>query len=934
VWGLLENHKNVLNSFATKICLIIITIMLTSILATKLFAPRQRPKSVPRPELLQRLNEALYGRLTLISAPAGFGKTTLASQWITKSGYPHAWLSLDKSDSDPSRFLIYVISAFAKIIPNVGAGLIERLHSPQPPSYESVLIALINNILASINEPVIFVLDDYHVLDSPAIDRIVEFLLEHQPPQMHLVITTREDPSFSFAYLRARGELTEIRIADLRFTAEEIAIFLNESMGLNLSTDDVNTLEARTEGWIASLQMVAISMRGHEDIAGFLRSFTGSHRFILDYLVEEVLHKQADYIQEFLYQTSILERFNASLCNQITEREDSQEILETLERQNLLIIPLDDERQWYRYHHLFADVLNTYAKQKIPERVSHCQQLASEWYEAQGYKSEAIHYAHAAKDDERVADLLELSWPAIFNGFKPSTWLGWVRTLPDDMVKLRPILSAGYAWVLLDEREVDEVEDRLRDAEHWLDTPNSFDEDSTLPVIANKVNYASLPSTIAGGYAYLSHVLGDAEGTIEHALRALELLPEDDHYNRGLMGMFLGMGYWTMGKLTLAYDAFENSVASLKRSSHLHFQIVSMVRLAEIRMAQGRLHDALIIYNESLHTASSTPEAHIPKKDAFIPGTVDLYAGLSELYRKRGDLETAQQLADTGLALNRQTIYSTSRDRLAMAMVHIQIGLGDFERGLTLLREVEQHSQQKSIFVRYPIPAMRAYIWLLQGKLDDALDWAKKTELSYDDELSFRYEFNYLTLVRVLIVLYQRRQIDRAIDEAQHLLTGLLNLARDEERTDSIIEILILQSIVYQVQGDNQTALDILGDVIKLAEPEGYTQVFVNEGDPMRQLLSMCLLQTDDSNYLTQLLQAFHQSDDETEPNQLLIEPLSDRELDVLRLIADGYTNQAIADELFIALSTVKKHVNNIYGKLNVANRTQAIKRAHELNIL
>lgn len=908
--------------------------MVTSILATKLFAPRQRPKSVPRPQLIQRLNEALYGKLTLISAPAGFGKTTLASQWIMESGYRHAWLSLDKSDSDPSRFLMYVISAFERIIPNVGAGLLDRLQSPQAPSYESILTALINNILVSINDPFIFVLDDYHVLESSTIDRIVEFLLEHQPPQMHLVITTREDPSFSFTRLRARGELTEIRIADLRFTAEEIATFLNESMGLNLSVDDISTLEARTEGWIASLQMVAISMQERDDIAGFVRSFTGSHRYILDYLVEEVLHQQADYIQEFLYQTSILERLSASLCNHITARDDSQEILETLERQNLLIIPLDDDRQWYRYHHLFADVLSTYARQKIPERVHHCQQLASEWYEAQGDKSEAIHYAHIAKDNERVADLLELSWPAIFNGFKPSTWLGWVRTLPDEIVKLRPILSAGYAWVLLDELEIDEVEDRLRDAERWLDTPDGLDEDGESPVIVNTVNYESLPSTIAGGYAYLSHVLGEAQGTIDHALRALALLPEEDHYNRGLMAMLLGMAYWTMGDLSFAFEAFEQSVASLNRSNHLHFQIVSMVRLADIRIAQGQLHNALTIYNESLHTASVTPETYTPQKDAFIPGTVDLYIGLSDFYRKRGDLDTAQQHVDTGLALSHQTIYSTSRDKLAIAMVRIQIGRGDFERAMILLREAEQYSQQQSTFVRHPIPTMQAYIWLLQGKLDNALNWAKKAGLSYDDDLSFRHEFTYLTLARVLIAISQKQKTDTALNEAEHLLNGLLNLAQDEGRADSIIEILILLSIVHQTQGDNQASLDVLGDALKLAEPEGYIQVFVDEGEPLRQLLSMCLLQYDESEYITRLLHAFQPSGDETESNQLLIEPLSERELDVLKLIAEGYTNQAIADALFIALSTVKKHVNNIYGKLNVANRTQAIKRAHELTLL
>lgn len=913
--------------------------MLNSILATKLFVPRQRPQSVARSQIIQRLNGALYERLTLISAPAGFGKTTLASQWLIESGHPHAWLSLDKSDSDPERFLAYVVAALETIMPAVGEGLIERLQSPQSPSYESILTILINNILVSTNDPFIFVLDDYHVLESPAVDQIVEFLLEHQPPQMHLVITTREDPPLSLARLRARGELTEIRIADLRFTTEEMTAFLNESMGLNLSAEDISTLEARTEGWIASLQMAAISMQEHDDVSGFLRSFTGSHRFILDYLIEEILQQQADHIREFLYQTSILDRLNASLCAKITGRDDTQIILETLERQNLLIIPLDDERQWYRYHHLFMDVLYTYASQKLPEQTYRCQQLASEWYEEQGAKSEAIRYAHSAKDHERVADLLELSWPAIFNGFKPATWLGWVRTLPEEMVKHRPVLSAGYAWVLLDEQEVDEVEDRLRDAEYWLDDPQKTSAGNGTPIIVNDSEFASLPSTIAGGYAYLSHILGNAQGTINYAIQALELLPEDDHYNRGNMAMFLGMGYWTIGKLALAYDAFTISVSSLHRADHLHFQIVGMVRLADIHMAQGQLHTALTMYKKALQLSSPMSETPITgsKDDPFIAGTVNLYVGLSELYRKRGNLETAQNFANTGFTLSSQTIYSSNQSQLSVVMARIQIGLGNFDSALSLLREAEQHNQQKSILILHPITAMRTYIWLLQGKLESAVNWAEEIGLSAQDSPSFRHEFAYLTLARILIGHYRIQQTDTVIDEAKHLLESLLNLAQDEGRTDSIIEILILQSIANMEQGDNTIALDTIQQALNLAEPEGYVQVFVDEGEPMRQLLSMCLLQDGDANYLPHLLKAFNQYDDEpaiSDPNQLLIEPLSDRELDVLKLISDGYTNQAIADELFIALSTVKKHVNNIYGKLNVANRTQAVKRSSELNIL
>ncbi len=916
-------------------------LMLNSILATKLFVPQQRHDAVSRSILLQRLAHAVNGKLTLISAPAGFGKTTLASQWIKQSGYSHTWLSLDKSDSDPTRFLTYLISSLEEILPEVGGGLIARLSSPQPPPHEIILTTLINNILRATDQTFIFVIDDYHVLDSSAIDNLLEFFIEHQPPQMHLVITTREDPSFSLARLRARGELIEIRIADLRFTTEEIINFFDSIPNLNLSTDDISTLEARTEGWIASLQMAAISMQRHDDLAGFLESFSGSHRFILDYLMEEVLEHQTSDVVEFLLQTSFLDRLSGSLCDAVTDKTNSQNMLEMLEHNNMLIVPLDDERHWYRYHHLFADVLTAHANKTLSEQMRRYQLRASKWYEEQGLKHEAIQYAHNAKDHHRVADLLELSWPAIFNGFKPATWLGWVQTLPDEMVKTRPVLSAGYAWVLIDERHLDDVENRLRDAKRGLDSSIGKKHDDVLPIIVNETEFASLPSTIAGGYAYLSHMRGDAPATIRHAHQALDLLPKYDHYNRGIIALFLGMGYWEIGKLTSAYAAFMKSTESLKRANHIHFQIVSLVLLADVNMAQGRLHDAQKMYTTALNLATSDATKYDKGNEAnsFIPGTINLYAGLSELNRKRGDLKTAQDYVDKGLALRNQTVFSAGTYRLAVEMALIQIGNREFANALTILDELNDHNQQGTAFTRHRLTAFRAYINLLQGKLDKALECAKHADLSAKDIITFSQEFEYLTLARVLIALYAEQKTETAIEEAYQIIENLLGLAQEESRTDSIIELLISKAIIYQVQDKTTPALNTIEEALQLAVPEGYVQVFVDSGQPVRQLLSKMLTLGGDVDYVRHLLQVMSNADtsDKSQtvvPNQLLIEPLSNRELDVLQLIINGHTNQAIADELVIALSTVKKHVNNIYGKLNVANRTQAIKRARELNIL
>jgi LuxR family transcriptional regulator, maltose regulon positive regulatory protein len=447
----------------------------TSILATKLYLPRLRPNVVSRPRLLERLNDGLHRKLTLVSAPAGFGKTTLISEWVKRIERPTAWLSLDEGENDPARFLAYLVAALQTIAANIGEGVLDVLQSSQPPPPEAILTALLND-LTTIRDHFVLVLDDYHVIDAKPIDQALTFLLDHLPPQMHLVITTREDPQLPLARLRGRGQLTELRAADLRFTRFEAAAFLNQVMGLSLSAEDIAALEDRTEGWIVGLQLAALSMQGHQDIAGFIRAFAGDHRYIVDYLVEEVLQRQPEPVRSFLLQTSILDRLSGPLCDAVTGQEEGNVRLEALERGNFFVVPLDDKRHWYRYHHLFAEVLAAHLMEEQPDQVSTLHRRASAWYERHGSPSDAIRHALAAEDFGRAADLVELAVPAMRQNRQEATVLGWLKALPGELVRIRPVLSVHYAGTLLVSGELEGVEARLQDAEQWLDTKTDMGE--------------------------------------------------------------------------------------------------------------------------------------------------------------------------------------------------------------------------------------------------------------------------------------------------------------------------------------------------------------------------------------------------------------------------------------------------------------------------
>jgi LuxR family maltose regulon positive regulatory protein len=930
--------------------------MPTSILATKLYLPRLRPNAVSRPRLLERLNEGLQRKLTLIAAPAGFGKTTLVSAWVAGCDRQVAWLSLDAGENDPTLFLTYLVAALQTIAPTIGEGVLGVLQASQPPPTEAILVALLNEI-TTLPDHFVLVLDDYHLIDAKPVDIALTYLVEYLPPQMHLVIATREDPDLPLARLRARGHLTELRATDLRFTASEAAAFLNQAMGLNLSAEDIAALEDRTEGWIAGLQLAALSMQGHQDVAGFIRAFAGDHRYIVDYLVEEVLQRQPEPVRRFLLQTSILDRLHGPLCDAVTGQEEGNARLEALERGNFFVVPLDDRRYWYRYHHLFAEVLSAQLLAEQPDQVATLHRRASAWYEQHGSAADAIRHALEACDFERAAGLVELAVPAMGRNRQEATVLGWLRALPDELVRARPVLSVHYAGALLLHGELEGVEARLRDAERWLDTTTDMGElalaSSAEMVVVDEVEFRGLPGMIAIYRAAIALALGNVADTMTYARRALDLAPPDDHHRRGSAAGFLGLAYWTRGDLEAAHRSYAECMALVQRSGHLSDAIGCSLALADIRISQGRLREAMSTYERGLQLAT---EQSAP----VLRGAADMHVGMSELHRERDDLHAATQHLLRSKELGEHTGLPQNRYRWCVAMARILATQGDLDGALDLLYEAERLYMGDFFPNVRPIAAWKTRVWVAQGKLAEALDWAREHGLSVSDDLSYLCEFEHITLVRVFLARSKSDRADRSMLEAMELLERLLQAAEEGERTGSIIEILVLQALANLLQGDISAALVPLERALTLAEPQGYIRMFVDEGPPMAVLLarlhehSRKRPRAASTNvplaYLERLLALLRgervqegtspaatsstSSPSAPAPARPLLDPLTERELEVLRLIAAGLSNRAIAARLVLALSTVKSYVNTIYGKLQVESRTQAVARARALHLL
>lgn len=903
---------------------------MTTILATKLYLPRLRPNVVSRPRLFERLNAGLDRNLTFISAPAGFGKTTLISAWVRGIERPTAWLALDERDNDPARFLAYLVAALQTIAANLGEGVSSLLQSNQPPPPEAFLTALLNEISA-LPDPFVLVLDDYHVIDGEPIDLALTYLVEHLPPQMHLVIATREDPHLPLARLRAQDHLTELRAADLRFTPSEAAAFLTQVMGLSLSAADIARLSDRTEGWIAGLQLAALSLQGHQDVSGFIRAFAGDHRYIVDYLVAEVLQRQPEPVRHFLLQTAILDRLSGSLCDAVTGQQEGDERLEALERGNFFVVPLDDRRHWYRYHHLFAEVLHTHLLAEQPDLIAVLHRRASAWYEQHDSVADAIRHALAAEDFERAADLIERALPAMQRSRQDATLLGWLKALPDELIRFRPVLSVGYAYGLLSSGKFEAVEARLRDAERWLDTAADTSEhaltSSAKMVVVDQEGFRRLPAFIAVYRAAHAQALGDVPTTIKYARKLLDLSPEEDHLGRGAATALLGLASWTSGDLETAHQAFADGMARVQMAGNLSDAISGAIALAEIRMVQGRLHEAMRTYERAVQLATKQGEP-------VLRGTADLYVGMSELQREHNDLHAAMQHLLRSKELGEHTGLPQNRSRWYVAMARIKETQGDLDGALDLLHEAE-HLYLRDFFPNVrPIAALVTRVWVAQGRVGEALGWAREQGLSVSDNLSYLREFEHITLARVLLARAKSDRAGRSIDEAAGFLERLLRAAEAGERTGSVIEILVLQALAHQARGDIPAALVPLERALTLAEPEGYVRLFVDEGLPLAALLEAAAKQRIAPQYVRHLLTAFGSTSESPPVKPRLIEPLSERELEVLRLLRTDLDGPDIARELVVSLNTVRTHTKNIYSKLGVNNRRAAVLRAEELDLL
>jgi LuxR family maltose regulon positive regulatory protein len=908
----------------------------TPLLETKVYVPRPRPDLVPRPRLSERLDRAATSKLMLVSAPAGFGKTTLLAEWLatgpaaSKEERAVAWLSLDQGDNDSATFWTYVIAALRTAAPGVGGDALALLQAGHPPPTQTLLTTLLND-LGALASDVVLVLDDYHVIEARDVRDEMAFLLDHVSSRLHLVIASRADPALPLARLRARGELVEVRAAELRFTADEAAAYLNETMGLELAAGEVAALEGRTEGWIAALQLAALSMQGRDDVAGFIAGFAGDDRYVVDYLVEEVVQRQSEQVQAFLLQTSILGRLSGPLCDAVTGQDGGKAMLGGLDRGNLFVVPLDDRRQWYRYHQLFADVLQARLLDEQPGMVPDLHRRASDWYEQHGERAVAVRHAMAAEDFDRAADLLELAIPAWGRERQETMLRGWLEMLPDEIFHDRPVLSIGYVGARMSTGEIEGIDPHLRNVERWLDAASGWLEGSaprpTGMVVMDDAEFRRLPGWVEVYRAGQALVRGDPATTVRFGREALGLLSADDHLGQGAATALMGLAAWGSGDLETAHEAYAKCMTSLERAGHVSDVLGCAIALADIQQVQGRLGAAMRTFEQSLQLAAGRD---VP----VLRGTADMYVGISTILRERGDLEAARQYLLRSQELGEHIGLPQNPYRWRVAMARVLEADGDLEGAIGLLDEAERvYAGDFSPNVR-PVPAVRARAWILQGRVDEALAWARDEGLSFDDDLSYLREFEHVTLARALLARHERARAHDSLGEATRLVERLLRAAEDGHRTGSVIEILVLQALALHLSGDLPAALVALERALTLAEPEGYARIFVDEGPALAPLLKAAAKQGIAASYVGRLLTALAGTAERAPDQGRLIEPLSDRELVVLRQLGSDLDGPDIARELIVSLNTVRTHTKNIYAKLGVNSRRAAVRRAEELDLM
>ena len=927
------------------------------LLATKLHVPRTQPGYVPRRRLVEALGEGLARGRVLVCAPAGFGKTALLADWARGGGRQSdgqqsggqqgggrqvAWLGLDAGDSDPARFWRYAIAALDRARP----GLARRVGPPPPHSFDGLVTALINELAADPGpDEVLLVLDDYHLVDSGPVHESVAFLLENLPPSLQVVVSGRADPPLPLARLRARGQLAELRAADLRFTPEEAAALLGEATGAGLPGAAVAALVARTEGWAAGLQLAGLSLRGHADPAGFAAAFSGSHRFVLDYLTDEVLDRQTGRVRAFLLETSVLERLSGELCDAVTGRADSQAMLQVIEQAGLFLVPLDEVRGWWRYHHLFADLLRVRLQAEQPGRVRALHRAAAAWFDEHDLADDAVRHALAAGDAAWAARLVERHVETLLGRSEGATLRRWLSALPAESVRDRPRLCLAQAYAAAQGFQVAALGATLDDAERaWA---ISGDEPYWDPAGRSVSVLANVPAGIAFLRAVLARLRGDAARAAEYNQQALAELGEDDWLLRSFVRWSLAVADWLGGRFGPAERGLAEVLAerraadeAVRRAGGEPTEVLRAVEggagffagflamrvcydLGRVQRAQGNLEAALATYTEAL---GATGQSSQP------PPLGMAHVGLAEVLYERNELATALDHATVGVTLCRRLAFTAPLATGLAVVARIRHAQGDAAGALEAMDEAGQVELSPQVLAL--LNPQRARLLLTQGDVPAAAQWTTAAGLSPDDEPDYPREPEYLVLARVLLAQHDP-------GPALALLQRLLDAAASQGRTGSIIEIQALRALALAACGDRARALDALTEALTLARPGGYLRVFADEGAPMRDLLAQLSAgRRGDPGYLAALLRACGQADAGTPRTRAavtppgLAEPLTDRELEVLRLLAAGRSNQRIAHDLVVALDTVKKHVTHLLGKLGASNRTEAVARARELGLI
>jgi LuxR family maltose regulon positive regulatory protein len=889
-------------------------------LQTKLFVPPLGSTWISRKRLIQRMDEGFQRRLILISAPAGFGKTTLLVDWVHQRKIPVAWFSVDKADNDPLWFLTYVISGLRKLKSGTGKSALEMLQSPQPPPVEAILINLINDVI-QIRTDFALVIDDYHLVDARPVHDMIAFLHENQPEQMHMILSTRADPPLPLSRVRSQNQLTELRAADLSFTSEETSRFYNTHLNLKLSPADLELLEKRTEGWIAGLQLAALSLQGREDTSGFLTRLKGDNRYIADYLTEEVLDRQPGHLRNFLLQTSILEQLSGPLCDAVTQKKNSRQVLNNLEKANLFVIPLDDERRWYRYHHLFEDLLKQRLHQQQGDLVSELHDRASQWFAKNGFKNEAVDHAFASQNNTLAAQLIEEIAEIYWDHGRESRLFGWLKKLPDKIINADPKLCIFHARELLKSGFPDKAETMLQTADQLL----------ALTAISSPDKEA-LQGRIAAMRAYEALLTGDVSRNIHFSKRALKLLPQRDLIWRSVASANLGFAYSIIGAgdLAKAQRAFSEAKKICEAAGNIYYDIFVGNCLGTAMLWRGRLDEAEDMCRKSMNLAN--------KHGIAQTGTVgSLHSTLGTVLCERSEFDKGIRRINKGIELCQQGRDPVNLAACRMGLWRALMQRGDIAGVLGVTQDLNEQARAFRLpyWITNSISALNAIIWLGGGDLEAAVKWAQKRGLSVDGKLGNLHELENYALVHILLA--QNR-----LDEADHLLLRMIEDAKAGDRIIMMIDMHLQRVLIFKRKEDTAAALKELKLALSLVRTGGPTTVFVTKGKPMAELLEEFIdihkrdhgdTKADVSLSLAKKLLSMIIAG--TPPiAQGQVDSISERELEVLHLISAGLSNKEIAEKLFISLNTVKTHTKNINSKLNVTNRTKAVVRAKELGIL